>query len=54
MRAMTETMPTKYYQQIANTCFRYKDRVTSQMRGLLFFEVSTEKGRNWDELRGGK
>ncbi len=54
MRAMTESMPSKYYHQIAKTCFRYKDRLTNEMRGLLFFEVSTEKGRNWDELRGEK
>lgn len=54
MRAMTETMPNKYYQQIAKSCFRYKDRIASQVRDLLFFEVSTQKGRSWDELRGGK
>ena len=54
MRAMTEPMPNKYYKQFAQTCFRYKDRLSAQVRDLLFFEVSTERGRVWDELRGGK
>ncbi len=53
MRAMTEPMPTKYYKQFAKSCFRYKTRITEQAQELFFFEVSTEKGRVWDELRGG-
>ncbi|CAN5274110.1 hypothetical protein BH09BAC1_BH09BAC1_17860 [soil metagenome] len=52
MRTMTEPMPNKYYKQFATACHRYKTRITDQAKGLLFFEVSTEKGRVWDELRG--
>ncbi len=52
MRTMTEPMPNKYYKQFANACYRYKTRVQQQAQDLLFFEVSTEKGRVWDELRG--
>ena len=53
MRAMTETVPSKYYKQFANTCYRCKEQITKQTKDLFFFEVSTEKGRVWDELRGG-
>lgn len=53
MRALTETMPNKYYKQFANTCYRCKEQVAKQTKDLFFFEVSTNKGRVWDELRGG-
>ena len=52
MKALTEPMPTKHYKQFANACFRYKTRMTEQARELFFFEVSTDKGRVWNELRG--
>ncbi len=54
MRAMTEPMPNKFYKQFAKSCYRYKDHFVGKVRGLLYFEVTTQKGRVWDELRGDK
>ena len=53
MKAMNEPMPAKYVKQITKACFRCKTRMTEGARELFFFEVSTERGRVWDELRGG-